>query len=337
MVFPQVIAAFHAVYHITGLLGNLLVMVTIILESWFYVMRYILLASLALSDFLLLVLVNSFRIGSIAKEHWLYGQTMCYLNTSFARYFYINTVLHLVAVSYDRYLAIVKSPLTYNGIITKTRVVFLALIWIVPVIPVSILGWGKYVYKPEVFFCEQERAVQSESIRAKEVVFPVATLLVPLLIIVFLNTSVYKTARRQINAMEVQVGGPVDAESTQRQEIVSRRLRDRKVALMYPLSSPHFWCAFFPSGPQAFVTCSSRESIFLPKQFFPQRVFTSSAQYATLLSIPSVKENSVKRWRKCSDRLEFVYILTTTTLFNRGSQGVSSKSCSCSSTGLPRL
>ena len=122
MVFPQVIAAFHAVYHITGLLGNLLVMVTIILESRFYVMRYILLASLALSDFLLLVLVNSFRIGSIAKEHWLYGQTMCFLNTSFARYFYINTVLHLVAVSYDRYLAIVKSPLTYNGIITKTRV-----------------------------------------------------------------------------------------------------------------------------------------------------------------------------------------------------------------------
>ena len=119
---------------------NLLVIVTIILESRFYVMRYILLASLALSDFLLLVLVNSFRIGSIAKEHWLYGQTMCFLNTSFARYFYINTVLHLVAVSYDRYLAIVKSPLTYNGIITNTRVVFLALIWIVPVIPVSILG-----------------------------------------------------------------------------------------------------------------------------------------------------------------------------------------------------
>ena len=246
MVFPQVIAAFHAVYHIIGLLGNLLVMVTIILESRFYVMRYILLASLALSDFLLLVLVNSFRIGSIAKEHWLYGQTMCYLNTSFARYFYINTVLHLVAVSYDRYLAIVKSPLTYNGIITNTRVVFLALIWIVPVIPVSILGWGKYVYKPEVFFCEQERAVQSESIRAKEVVLPVATLLVPLLIIVFLNTSVYKTARRQINAMEVQVGGPVDAESTQQQEIVSRRLRDRKVAVDVSIIIAAFLVCFLP-------------------------------------------------------------------------------------------
>ena len=121
MVFPQVIAAFHAVYHITGLLGNLLVMVTIILESRFHVMRYILLASLALSDFLLLVLVNSFRIESIAKEHWLYGQTMCYLNTSFARYFYINTVLHLVAVSYDRYLAIVHGQWDTKIALTRRK------------------------------------------------------------------------------------------------------------------------------------------------------------------------------------------------------------------------
>ena len=158
MSFPQVIAAFHALFDVIGLPGNFLVIVTIALESRFHVMRYILLASLALSDFLLLVLVNSLRIKSIAQEKWLYGQTMCYLNPFFVRYFYINTVLHLVAVSYDRYLAIVKSPLTYDGTITKTRVVLSALIWIIP-IPLSIgpfLGWRKYVYNPVVFFCEQE-------------------------------------------------------------------------------------------------------------------------------------------------------------------------------------
>ena len=137
MVFPQVIAAFLALFDLTGLPGNLIVLITTILEPRFHVMRYILLASLALSDFLLLILVNSFLIESIAQENWLYGQTMCNLNSSFARYFYINTILHLVAVSYDRYLAIVKSPLTYDGIVTKTRMMFLALIWIIPVIPVS--------------------------------------------------------------------------------------------------------------------------------------------------------------------------------------------------------
>ena len=144
MGFPQVIATFHVMYDVIGLPGNILVILTIILESRFHVMRYISLASLALSDVLLLIVVNSFRIGSTAQEHWSYGETMCYLNPFFARYFYINTVFHLVAVSYDRYLAIVRSPLTYDGAITKTRVVFMALIWIIQ-IPLSIdllLGWG---------------------------------------------------------------------------------------------------------------------------------------------------------------------------------------------------
>ena len=69
MSFPQVIAAFHALFDAISLPGTLLVMVTIILESRFHVMRYTLLANLALSDFPLLVLVNSFRIESIAQEH----------------------------------------------------------------------------------------------------------------------------------------------------------------------------------------------------------------------------------------------------------------------------
>ena len=253
MGFPQVIAAFHAMYDMIGLPGNLLVIVVIILESRFHVMRYVLLASLALSDFLLLILVNSFRIKSIAQEHWLYGQTMCYLNPFFVRYFYINTVLHLVAVSYNRYLAIVKSPLTYDGAITKTRVAFIALIWIIPVIPVSISlfqGWGKYAYNPELIICEQGWAIdlQNGSITISEnmIFIPIATIIMPFLVILVLNVSVYKTANRQINAMVVQVGGPVDAEITQQQEMVSRRLRDRKAAVDVTIIIAAFLVCFLP-------------------------------------------------------------------------------------------
>ena len=253
MGFPQVIAAFHAMYDMIGLPGNLLIIVAVILESRFQVMRYILLASLALSDFLLLILVNSFRIKSIAQEHWLYGQTMCYLNPFFVRYFYINTVLHLVAVSYNRYLAIVKSPLTYDGTITKTRVVFIALIWIIPVIPISIglfQGWGKYAYNPELIICEQGRAIdlQNGSIMMSEnmIVVPIATIIMPFLVILFLNVSVYKTASRQINAMVVQVGGPVDDGITQQQEMLSRRLRDRKAAVDVTIITAAFLVCFIP-------------------------------------------------------------------------------------------
>ena len=246
MVFPQVIAAFHAVFDAIGLPGNLLVIVTTLLERNFHVMRYILLASLAVSDCLLLILVNSFRIGSIAEERWLYGQTMCYLNPFFVRYFYINTVFHLVAVSYERYKAIVKSPLTYDGTITKSRLFFIALIWIIP-IPLSIgpfLGWGNYVYNSEMFFCEQGWSVQGGSNRLNTILFSIATFIVPFMVIIFLNVTVYKTAKRQINAIELQARTVVDVESQQQK--ISRRMRDRKAAVDVIIIITAFLLCFLP-------------------------------------------------------------------------------------------
>ena len=211
-------------------------------------MRYILLASLAVSDMLCLILTNSFRIASLAQERWLYGQTMCFLNPFFVRYFYFNTVLHLIAVSYERYSAIVKSPLTYDGTITKFRVVFMALIWIVP-IPFSIgpfLGWGNYVYNPEVFFCEQGWSVQSGSIAGNIVFLALLSFLAPFLVIMSLNWRVFKTAKiLQRNAVTtVQVGALSGSESQQQE--MSRRLRERKAAVDVSIIIAAFLLCFLP-------------------------------------------------------------------------------------------
>ena len=132
MVFSQVLAGVHAVIDVVGLPGNLLVIATICMESRFHVMRYVLLASLAGSDILFLILGNSPSIASTAHERWLYGETMCKLHYLVLRYFYLNTALHLIAVSYERYSAIVKSPLMYDGSITRSKVVVIVLIWTVP-------------------------------------------------------------------------------------------------------------------------------------------------------------------------------------------------------------
>lgn len=183
MALPQAIAVFLPFFNVIGLPGNLLITVTIGLERRFHVMRYILLASIAVSDFLCLILTNSFRIASISQEKWLYGQTMCFLNPFFLRYFYLNTVLHLIAVSYERYKAIVRSPLTYDGSISKSRVVLIVVIWKIP-IPFSfgpLLGWAKYVYNSELFYCEQGWEVQSDNIARNILLFALITLFVPFL------------------------------------------------------------------------------------------------------------------------------------------------------------
>ncbi|XP_078382360.1 octopamine receptor beta-1R-like [Oculina patagonica] len=245
--FPQVIAVFYALFNVIGLSGNLLVIVTIVLERRFHVMRYILLASIAASDFISLIFVNSFRIASTAEERWLYGQTMCDLNPFFVRYFYLNTVLHLIAVSYERYSAIVKSPLTYDGTITKSRVVLIVFIWVAP-IPISVgpfVGWGQYVYNPEVFSCEQAWAVHSDSTARNTTALLVITFVVPLLIIMFLNWSVFKTAKSlQSNTSQVRASGLCHSES-QLQEM-SRRTSERKAAVDVCIIIAAFMVCFLP-------------------------------------------------------------------------------------------
>ena len=247
MVFPQVIAAFHALFDAIGLPGNLLVIITIVLQTRFHVMRYILLASLAVSDILFLILVNSFRMVSIAQKTWLYGETMCHLNAFFARYFYINTVLHLIAVTYDRYVAIVKSPLTYDGTITKCRMAIIALIWVIP-IALSIdpfLGWGKpYIYNPEVFFCQHGWTAQSGS-SGWRTTMATAFLVVPFLVIVFLNWWVYKAAKAQANAEVIQIGSLAGSES--QQQDTSRRRIERKAAIDVIIIIAAFLLCYLPT------------------------------------------------------------------------------------------
>ena len=250
MSLPQVIAVFHALFNVIGLPGNLLVIVTVALDRRFHLMRFILLASIAVSDFLALVLTNSFRISSTVQERWLYGQTMCYLHPFLVRYFYFNTVLHLIAVSYERYKAIVKSPLTYDGTITKSRVVLMFLIWVAP-IPFSIgpfVGWGQYVYNPEVFSCEQAWDVHDKKTARNAAVFFVATFIAPSLIIVFLNWSVFKTAKtlRRNLTQAGRVGPPSLTRSESQLREISKKMNERKAAVDVCIIIAAFMLCFLP-------------------------------------------------------------------------------------------
>ena len=249
MVFPQVIAVFHALFDAIGLSGNFLVILTIILERRLHKMSYFLLASLAVSDFLCLILVNSFRIASIAEESWLYGQTMCHLNSCFHRYFYVNTILHLLAVSYDRYKAIVRSPLTYDSTVTSPKMLLGLLIWLIP-IPLSIgpfLGYGMFVYNPEVYFCENGWLLRSDVPKTRKVFFTVVTLLGPFVVILFLNWSVCKTAKRQINALaqEAQLGSLDDSVQNIQQELARRR-KERRASFDVFIIITAFLICFLP-------------------------------------------------------------------------------------------
>lgn len=117
---------------------------------------------------------------------------------SFARYFYLNTVLHLVAVSYERYITIVKEPLTYDGTMTLRQATSPALLWIIS-IPFCIgpfFGWGTYIYNPMLFVCEQGWSVQSDAHMKRLIFYVTFGFALPFLGILYLNWSVFKSARK---------------------------------------------------------------------------------------------------------------------------------------------
>ena len=122
---------------------------------------------------------------------------MCKLHYLVLRYFYLNTVLHLIAVSYERYSAIVKSPLTYNSSITRSKVVVIVLIWTVPFLATPSLFFRQaesVFYHPKLFFCRA--ASDAPTFHASTAAFIVIA--VPTSIIFFLNWRVLKT----VNAIQ---------------------------------------------------------------------------------------------------------------------------------------
>ena len=250
MVFSHVLTGVHVVIDVVGLPGNFLVIATICMESRFHVMRYVLLASLAGSDILFLILGNSPSIASTAQERWLYGETMCKLHYLVLRYFYLNTVLHLIAVSYERYSAIVKSPLTYNSSITRSKVVVIVLIWTVPFLVCAIAFFRQaesVFYHPKLFFCRA--ASDSPTFHASAAAFIVIA--VPTSIIFFLNWRVLKT----VNAIQSNDQPVIFLESTaassnngpsQHRRHEARRIKDRKAAIDVCIVMAAFMICYLP-------------------------------------------------------------------------------------------
>ena len=194
------IAVIYGLFFIMGFIGNLLVLLVVCLNRSFHYMRYSLLASLALSDFLFTTLVTSNRTVVFALERWIFGDTWCHGSAYLIRVLHISTVFHLCAISYERYNVIFKNPLNYDGHITKKRaIVNVTLLWVIPAAMSlgPLVGWGGFVYNSEMFVCEQKWDGQTT------LPFLGVTFFLPLGVIVFLNFRVLKVVGRLQRGMKI--------------------------------------------------------------------------------------------------------------------------------------
>ena len=192
-VFSIILAVFLITVNALGVLGNLLVLITISFNRRFHVMRYLLLSSLAASDFLFLVLVLPTRVAAKLQEDLVWSMTWCQANAFVARSLYCSGNLHLIAISYDRYQAVVKKPLTYDELMNKAKFMLLLLLWVVPIagsVPPLYSLWGEYAYNQELQVCDQRWDVQNEDHLKESVVSSVCVFAFPLMAIAWLNFKV---------------------------------------------------------------------------------------------------------------------------------------------------
>ncbi|XP_071949397.1 histamine H2 receptor-like [Antedon mediterranea] len=125
--------------------GNILVC----LSPWVNIMlrtsTYTLLVSLAMVDLLLGLTVLPFSAIFTISQTWDFGPELCNIYVSCDVLFSTASILHLLVISVDRYVAILK-PYTYKTVMTRRMAFFgIAIVWIISFLisflPIH-LGWN---------------------------------------------------------------------------------------------------------------------------------------------------------------------------------------------------
>lgn len=193
---------------IASILGNLLVIVSVMRHRKLRVITNYYVISLALADMLVAMFAMTFNASVQIFECWLFGRFMCDVWNSLDVYFSTASILHLCCISVDRYYAIVK-PLQYNISMTK-RVVAIMLLntWLSPAVisfvPIF-MGW--YTTPEQLEFislhpdlCEfrvnKTYAVISSSI----------SFWIPCTIMIFTYLAIFREANRQEKEMHNRHG-----------------------------------------------------------------------------------------------------------------------------------
>jgi len=151
---PSIIVAsiFAIVLMVFVVIGNLLVIVAIATEKSLKNIQNWFIASLAVADFFLGVLIIPFSLANELMGYWIFGSIWCDIHSAADVLLCTASIMNLCLISLDRYWSITQA-IEYLKKRTRTRAVFMiAFVWSLSAaicIP-PLLGW-KVERKPETF------------------------------------------------------------------------------------------------------------------------------------------------------------------------------------------
>lgn len=179
---------------LSTILGNVFVIAAIILEKSLQGVSNYLILSLAVTDLMVAVLVMPISVVKQISIHWYLGSELCDMWISFDVLCCTASILHLVAISLDRYWAV--SNIDYiRRRCAKQIIIMIVIVWIVSVL-ISItplFGWKDSANNPE-----QIGECMISQDRAYTVFSTVGAFYCPMVLMLVLNYKIYTAARSRI-------------------------------------------------------------------------------------------------------------------------------------------
>lgn len=169
---------------------NSLVMTAIIVTRKLHHPANYLICSLAVTDFLVAILVMPFSIVYIVKETWIMGQVMCDIWLSVDITCCTCSILHLSAIALDRYRAITDAVEYARKRTPKHAGIMIAIVWIISI----------FISMPPLFWRHQAASREDECIiKHDHIVFTIystfGAFYIPLALILILYYKIYKAAK----------------------------------------------------------------------------------------------------------------------------------------------
>lgn len=161
--------------------------------------------NLAATDFLLCVLCMPFALVSCILDEWIFGDLLCKVIGFLLSLLYIASILTLVLVAIDRYMAI-KHPLKYCALMTNTTcTIMLVVVWscaaLCSLLPA--LGWGNgYTFNKQESICRPEFGSPTKD-NGYTIFLFVSAFAVPFSVLATLYLSILWTARKQFRQVHV--------------------------------------------------------------------------------------------------------------------------------------
>lgn len=207
---------------VVGTLANGVICHCILRNRSLRTVTNIFILNLATTDFLLSVLCMPFAMVSCIVDDWVFGDLMCSIYGLILSMLCIASILTLVLVAIDRYMAI-KYPLKYCLYLTnKACICMIAFVWFVAAICslLPALGWGSgYAYIKVESICRPEFGTPQKDNGFTSFLF-VTCFVIPFTILAFLYISILWTARKQFRQVHHAAKPNVINVQPQEQEIV---------------------------------------------------------------------------------------------------------------------